>query len=241
MSSIHRIFHSSSIHLVPIIVHAPRLTESLKAVIVLHKKFKSGEVSLSDIEKSICESDFAFLAYTLHIFCATSNCIETAEENLKGRVLHHNNVNCLNYQTLTAVKTLIVYFCSSKWCERTEMFIRWRISNQKNKKFCYEELSLDKFGESHFDTTTVEFHPLYIVSDWMESGTTNRRISISILLPSGVFIGQFSGRISDDGYTLELLVAWPKSLVYLKRIYRKLLVSNGSDRMELYHPELFGF
>lgn len=85
------------------------------------------------------------------------------------------------------------------------------------------------------------FQPLHLISEWVEPGTTTRRLTVAILLPSGVAIGQFSTRVSDDGNTLFLVIMWPDPLVNLKHLHRKWLTAKGPDKIELYHPKLVGF
>lgn len=60
---------------------------------------------------------------------------------------------------------------------------------------CYVEeegkmAGLDKCSES-----LHVFQPLHIISSWEEHGTTTKRLTLAILLPSGVCPGQFSVRV----------------------------------------------
>lgn len=71
-----------------------------------------------------------------------------------------------------------------------------------------EKVARKKAGE--------QFQPLLILSDWVEPGTTTKRLTVAVLLPSGVTSGMFSVRIADDGNSSEITVTWPDSLVDLK-------------------------
>lgn len=83
--------------------------------------------------------------------------------------------------------------------------------------------------------------PLHMISEWIEPGTTTKRLTVAILLPSGVLSGQFAVRVADDGCALEISITWPNPMVELKMLHRKWLQADGSDRIEVYHPKLIGF
>lgn len=84
-------------------------------------------------------------------------------------------------------------------------------------------------------------YPLFSISDWVELATTTHRLTIAILLISGVSLGDFLVRISKDGNTLTIIVRRPDPLVNLKYLHHKWLFSNGSDRNEKCHSILIVF
>lgn len=86
--------------------------------------------------------------------------------------------------------------------------------------------------------TVALFQTLYFILEWIYPGTPTRRLTVAILLPSGISIGQFSTCILEDGNTLFMAVNWPDLLVDLKHLHRKWLLSEGSDRIDMYHPKL---
>ena len=71
-------------------------------------------------------------------------------------------------------------------------------------------LSLGSNGDSSNLSDQVcqsnSFKPLYLISEWNEPETTNRRISIAILLPSGICSGEFSISVEEGGSALDLRV-----------------------------------
>lgn len=85
------------------------------------------------------------------------------------------------------------------------------------------------------------FCPLYLVSEWAEPGTTNKRLTVAINLPSGVGPGHFSVRVAEGGRHLELTVEWPEPMVNLENLHKKWLNSTSDDRIEKYHPKYIGF
>lgn len=90
-------------------------------------------------------------------------------------------------------------------------------------------------------TPAPQFNPLHLTSYWVEPGTTNRMVSVAIVLPSGVGPEDFSVRVVEGGRELELKVEWPVPLVNLEMLHKKWTDSNKPDRMEKYHPKFLGF
>ena len=67
------------------------------------------------------------------------------------------------------------------------------------------------------------------MSSWAEPETATKRLTVAILLPSGVETGCFSVRVADDGEYLELRVAWPKPLADVRALHRKWLPKEGEE------------
>jgi len=63
--------------------------------------------------------------------------------------------------------------------------------------------------------------PLYMLYVWQEPGTTAKRISVAIILPSGVDSGGFQVRVIEDGDVLQLTVDWPRPLVDISFMHKK--------------------
>lgn len=85
------------------------------------------------------------------------------------------------------------------------------------------------------------FRPLYLISEWNEPATMTRRISVAILLPSGVGSGDFTLRVVDGGEFLELTVCWPPTLIDLEIMHKKWLRPDAPGGFQTYHPKLIGF
>lgn len=87
------------------------------------------------------------------------------------------------------------------------------------------------------------FNPICIPSEWIEPGTTTRRTSLAILLPSGVGPGDFSLRVLPGGRLLEIKVDYPKPISDLSILHKRWLDSTNTagDRIEKYHPRILGF
>ena len=83
------------------------------------------------------------------------------------------------------------------------------------------------------------FRPLYLLSEWSEPGTTTKRITVAIVLPSGIETGNFSIRIVEDGKCLLLVVQWPDPLMDLRMMHKKWL--SQTNGFQMYHPKVSGF
>lgn len=83
--------------------------------------------------------------------------------------------------------------------------------------------------------------PLHLHSSCIEPGNTTLRLTIALLPPSNITLGIFSVRLSDDGLVLKLTLPWPNPLIDLKHLHRRLLNPEGTDRIEMYHPNLIRF
>ena len=106
--------------------------------------------------------------------------------------------------------------------------------------------NLDSDGEisttSDHGSTTNSFKPLYLISEWNEPRTTNRRISVAILLPSGISCGDFSISVHEGGHALNLRVCWPTALFDMGTLHKKWLLKRKNNiRIEAYHPKIAGF
>lgn len=82
---------------------------------------------------------------------------------------------------------------------------------------------------------------MHIFSSWVEPNTTTKRLTVAVLLPSGVGPGQFSIRVAEDGGALEFTMIWPDPFINMSILHRKWLQSQSDDRIEGYHPKLIGF
>lgn len=98
-------------------------------------------------------------------------------------------------------------------------------------------------------TNPLSFKPWYLMSTWTEPGTTTKRITVAIVLPSGVGKGDFSVRATEDGKWVELTVVWPNPLIDLDTLHRKWLWQSSGlsqavragERFERYHSKCVGF
>lgn len=70
-----------------------------------------------------------------------------------------------------------------------------------------------------------------------ESGTATRPITVAFILPSGVVVGIFKVNIKEEGHVLEFVVDWPKKLVDIHFMHRKLLGQYYSFKD--FHPNVF--
>lgn len=113
--------------------------------------------------------------------------------------------------------------------------LSWNFADDANIARCFvddevvsekhEATSLDdeKIPSVVYEESTLEsiVKPLHILSEWTMPGTTTRRLSSTILLPSGVLLGKFSVCVGEDVCALKLLICWPNPLVDSNAIPRE--------------------
>ena len=90
------------------------------------------------------------------------------------------------------------------------------------------------------EPTTNQYSSLCLISTWREEKTMIKRVTVAIVLPSGVGRGQFSIRVAEGGRHLELMVRWPRPLINISLMHKKFLISTGETYTD-YHPEFLGF
>lgn len=90
-------------------------------------------------------------------------------------------------------------------------------------------------------TGPQSFMPLYSYSEWIESGSLTKNLTLAINLPSGLFDSANSVRVVDGEY-LEMRAAWPQALVDVEILHKfwldRPVVEGGLER---YHPRIVGF
>ena len=96
----------------------------------------------------------------------------------------------------------------------------------------------DMFTNVDFRT---QFTPLHLVSVWVEPVTMIDRITISVVLPSGVDPKAVTSKIVNDGRILKISMRWPEALANIQRMHKKWLSAVGEEKMLSYHPEIVGF
>jgi len=85
------------------------------------------------------------------------------------------------------------------------------------------------------------FKPLYIVGEWEEPGTKTKRLTLALVLPSGVNKSDFTLQVLEGGLTLELTVQWPAPLIDLNLLHQKWLREAKKDEdcpFTMFHPKV---
>lgn len=83
------------------------------------------------------------------------------------------------------------------------------------------------------------FCPFYLTSLRKEPSTRIQRVSVAVMLLSGVQKGQFAYFVADVGGAIELLFKWLKPLVDLEILHKTFL--DPEFQYHTYHPEYAGF
>lgn len=84
------------------------------------------------------------------------------------------------------------------------------------------------------------FKPLFIISKWVERTTLVKRLTVAVILPSGIGSGDFTISVVDGGQYLRLAVLWPKPLLDVTVMHRWKLGDPNNGFM-CYHPSVLGF
>jgi len=88
------------------------------------------------------------------------------------------------------------------------------------------------------------FKPLYLIGEWEEPGTKTKRLTVAIVLPSGVNKSDFTIQVLDAGLLLQLTVKWPVPLVDLELLHQKWLRPVDKESVQpftMYHPKVLAF
>ena len=114
-----------------------------------------------------------------------------------------------------------------------------------NEETLGEEESDDRSPVSPKETMLaldpLRVKPMCAISTWVEPDTTTKRITVAVILPSGVGKSDFKVRVPEGGMCVELYFTWPNALVDVATMHRKWLRTEVSDRFERYHPKCVGF
>lgn len=86
-----------------------------------------------------------------------------------------------------------------------------------------------------------EFKPLVNMSVWKDPRTKDSRISLAVLLESGVGESPGDLKVCVDGQYLRITVKWPSVLMDVLKLNAVFLQGDGVDRIEDYHPQIVGF
>jgi len=84
------------------------------------------------------------------------------------------------------------------------------------------------------------FSPLFLISEWNETFTTRKCLSVAVNLPSGTH-QNYQLAIVDSGATLQLRVHWPAAMGDVKTLHHLWLVVEEGRRVSKDHAKLGGF
>lgn len=78
------------------------------------------------------------------------------------------------------------------------------------------------FGSQESMTNNVSgFMPMTLIYEWEDCESAMSRLSVAMLVPSGVSKGDFSVSVGDDDRSLVLRVNWPRPMIDIKVLYRR--------------------
>ena len=91
-------------------------------------------------------------------------------------------------------------------------------------------------------TKPLTFHPIYTVSVWKDPTSKDQRVSMAILLPTG--IGENPGDLKlfvEDDEIFKITIRWPSAMVSVPQLMQRWLSSQEEPEMKDYHPQVQGF
>ena len=126
---------------------------------------------------------------------------------------------------------------------------RFAVSGNKKRRLIEEECEEsdeDSDSNSAIGVELVEadhsFRPLYLKSIWTEPRTMTKRVSLAIVLPSGVECGRFFARVVEGGEFVEMTFRWPGPLVNPEYLHKKWIFRVRMDReLSPIIPKLLAF
>ena len=85
------------------------------------------------------------------------------------------------------------------------------------------------------------FKPIYILGSW-ENEDEEMRVSVAILMPSGTMekAGDHDLKVIDNGFSLEVSVAWPRAMTDISYLHKTWIDSDGSGSLKT-HPRVLSF
>lgn len=99
----------------------------------------------------------------------------------------------------------------------------------------------NNFGRELF-VGPMQFRPIYLLGTWKDPDDHNsERVSVAILLPSGVTKDDVTLNVVDNGHYLEIGVIWPSFLSDHRALHKKWLVGHKVRTLASYHPMLTCF
>eukprot|EP00171_Calliarthron_tuberculosum_P003541 IDg3541t1 len=95
---------------------------------------------------------------------------------------------------------------------------------------------------AEFLMSPLQFKPLYMLGSWKDPRTKDDKISIAVLLPSGIseHPGDIVATVVDDWF-MQLSVTWPTSFMSTVQLMHIWLQGDGVEKIEDYHPHFQSF
>ena len=121
-------------------------------------------------------------------------------------------------------------------------------TSSANKNLADDNNSDDDIGPNrkfpivqHHDDT---WHPIYSFSEWTDGKNLQKRLTIAVVLPSGVASQNDNDaakiRVSEDLSSLVVTVKWPKLLTNIDHLHMHWTSKDGTC-LPNYHPKVLGF
>lgn len=133
----------------------------------------------------------------------------------------------------------IVLFCSEPMKLRIPDEKKKVAENDSNDEFIVGQPSASRV---HCDSS---FKPFYLVSRWNEPLTTQKCVSVAILVPSGIKKDRagknmYELEAGSSGCILQLKVTWSAKMNYIRTLHTFWLVAQKDSEVSDHHPKLGG-
>ncbi|MEM6687231.1 MAG: hypothetical protein AAF617_15725 [Bacteroidota bacterium] len=217
-----------------------RLTKDSKAVVLLRQKLADGTIKGTEDPKQVWLSEPIFMEHKLNNFRTCYNNIRDKKVTRLLKVMFFIFF-CIYLFLYFHINFLTVIFLEKYNLNRMNTE---QVGPGPNKKMKMD-LDFDEIEEKPVTDRDVSisktFVPLYLISQWQEPVTTTKRVTVAIILPSGVGVGAFKVRVIEEGDVLELTVNWPKPLVDIEFMHRKWMSQDEGKLVTSVSPKLLGF
>ena len=105
---------------------------------------------------------------------------------------------------------------------------------------CDDELQSDYLGTA--ESNSLIFNPIYTLSVWKDPSSKDQRISIAILLPTGIGESPGDPKLSvESEKILKISVMWPSAMSSVPQLMRRWLTGQDGPEMKDYHLHVQGF
>ncbi|KAI0560922.1 hypothetical protein FGB62_97g111 [Gracilaria domingensis] len=200
-----------------------RLTANSHAVKLLRMKLENWELDGTEKAEKVWRSEALFQEHKLDTFRA---CYNRIRKDL-GLPLKDPSIHLVPRSSMDPRRDHELILVDSD------------PSNSDDKSYGGEH-SVDANRNKWVLFEQLDWRPFYLISEWKEPETTTKRLSVGVVMRSGLQRGDFYVQIVDENKSLQIKVNWPRTMIHPKILHAKWLNQSGEKYTD-HHPELIGF
>lgn len=222
-----------------------RLTRNSAAAKLLRAKFQRGQLTGMEKPKKVWQSSRTFQAYSLESFRVRYNLIR--REHLTDRDDYQSPTRARTNDHAKVEKshadTGRVYAMRLRSRQRASSSARASSPQTSPPRASEHSIAVDTahlHPHPHPQRVATAFDPLHVVSTWRDAALA-QRLSVAVLLPSGVDADMCTVRVCDSGRRLELVVQWPMLMCEPDLLHTSWVRRGDKCRLKRCHPRLVAF